>query len=194
MLDSIFSVFEKLVTNFSWTRLSVLVLAFFVVIFFVVIFEIYTNYFKLNSMEREIQLLENLVKISKEVEINQENIQSSFDQVLARFDAKFAEKKTITIPAWAVKAWYSTLPWMFASVLILFTIRDKKGVFVGMMVIAVPIIILGASLPDLKYTWINHWVYPWVSLITVFLIISTIQGRKPPPSDEISTQNLNPQS
>ena len=181
MLDLILSVFEKLVTNFSWTRLSVLVSMSFLIIFLVIVFEVYTNYFALNRMEREIKLLENLITISKEVDINQENIQSAFNQVLAGFRAKFAEKKTVTLPAWVVKAWYSFLPWIFASILILFTIQDKKGVFGGMMAIAVPFVILGASLPDFKYTWINYWVYPWSSLIAIFLIIFIMQWKKSPP-------------
>ena len=170
MFDSFFSFFEKLILDFSWTRLSFFVILIALVIASILVFEFYTGYFSIGRLEREVALLQELISISEAVNLTDEasRIEYAFMSVLDTYNQRFTSS-SLTIgsaPQWLSKFAYSMFPWLCFIFAIFFS--DKGGrssAVAGMLLVGVPISILGANLPDFSEPWINKWLYPWGAAI-----------------------------
>jgi hypothetical protein len=187
MLDSLEGVFgflDRLATQFTWRRLVILLLVFSMVFLAFWIWESYTATFRLVRMERELRLVEEIVALAGDPGLQR-------DQELVRVvDHLRAQLATLVVGDRAAtpigpslfKPLTAALPWIFVGVVML-TGRRKRGVapstFLGLLVLAVPYIILGTLLPSCEQAWINYWLYPWGSLLlTVFLIRLAQQAKK----------------
>lgn len=182
MLDNVFSFFEKLVLDFTWTRFSFLLSALMLVVAGVAVFEFYTGHFRLDRLEREAHILEQLVEVAKKVDAipMTDPGRAAFDRILHRLDQEIAQPPLTlgTIPAVTSKVIYGALPWLFLALLVLLTTSTGRGTaMVGMVFFAIPLVIVGANLPTFQAEWINNFVYPWGSMLLVIGGILYIQRR-----------------
>ena len=80
MLQPIVEFFEKLITDFSWRRLGLVVAVLVVLLLGLSVYESYTAQFRLGRLEREVALLERLTKLSGEgVVLRNETLRRAFD-------------------------------------------------------------------------------------------------------------------
>ena len=184
MLDNIFGFFEKLVMNFTWTRLTFLISVLLLVVTGVATFEFYTNHFRLNKLEREAKVLEQLIEVAKKVEAIPETelSRATFERMLRQLDQELGQPPSLTtgsFPEVAPKAIYAVLPWVILALLIVVTTSSGRTyALAGLAVIAIPLVILGANLPTFQEEWINNYAYPWGSMLLVIFGILYAQRRR----------------
>ena len=68
-MESIFNFFENLFRNFTWGRLTFLVFSIMIICGGAIIYESYTNHFKLKRVDKELKIVESIIKIEKEIEL-----------------------------------------------------------------------------------------------------------------------------
>jgi hypothetical protein len=183
MLDNVFSFFEKLVLDFTWTRFTFLLSALILVVAGVASFELYTGHFRLDKLERETHILEQLVEVAKKVDAIPvtDPGKAAFERILHQLDQDIARPPLTlgTIPTLTSKVIYGVLPWLFLALLVLLTTSTGRGTaMMGMAVFAIPLVILGANLPTFQAEWINNFGYPWGSMLVVIVGIIYIQRRR----------------
>jgi hypothetical protein len=169
-LESAANIFEKLVSDFTWTRFTIVVFLLFLIGASLVAFESYTRHFALSRIEGEIKSFGELAQLSSKLPVtsNSAQLQRTYDHLLTKLNAQIDGESfhLDELPVWASNAIYAALPWLLMSFLILFTTKTGGAkVYLGMAVVAIPSVIVGAALPEYGRSWINHWVYPWVAIV-----------------------------
>jgi len=186
-MEALFQFFEKLVTQFSWRRLGMaLTLLAFVFVGFTV-YESYTAAFRLGRIERTARVLEALVKLEANETLYQ-------NPALTEVHRKLVDRLALltgvgpsgeVLPPVLLKALSAVFPWL--TVCIPFLWQRARGdesagkALLGVIVIAVPLVIIGGVLPLSRHTWINYWAYPWGSLfcvLTLILLFSKIVDKR----------------
>lgn len=183
MLDNIFAFFEKLVLNFTWTRLTFLVSVLLLVAGGLAVFEFYTGHFRLDRLERETNVLKQLVEIAQHVEeLPQTNPgKSAFDRMIHNLDHELAQPplEIVGMPTVPSRMIYVALPWLILAILVLLTTTTGRfTAMLGLSFIAMPFIILGINLPTFEAEWVNNFGYPWGSVMLVIVIILLYQRRQ----------------
>jgi hypothetical protein len=183
MLDNVFSFFEKLLINFTWTRLTFLVSLLVTVAGGVFLFEFYTGHFRLGRMEREVKIVEQVVDLSKKVENipKLESARIAYEKIAKQVAAETAVPplQIGTLPAVSSRLALGAVPWLVLGVIVLVsTSSGRAAALGGMTVIAVPLIAVGLSLPDSLDPRIPHFIYPWGSLIFVMAVILFLNRKK----------------
>lgn len=182
-MNHLIEFFEKLITQFSWQRFAfVLIVSFFFIAGFVV-YETYTGHFRFNRIERATTLLKELTALSPEIkETGNADLAEVFKGLTKDLNASVNHSlPPFSLPTWALKALAATAPWVFFAILLLLTgVNETKSAIQGIVVGAVPCIIIGALLPDFEYTPYNYVAYPigsTVIVIAVAMILSKWQKK-----------------
>jgi hypothetical protein len=173
--------FERLITDFSWRRLG-LIAAFLVMVGAgLAVYELYTQSFKLQRLDREAALIERVLALDKAAQATTDaQIRASLDSLKSRVKELDAPEPggPLLNRAW-MKAMYTALPWV--ALVLIMMLSPGGGVATaaaGTALVAVPLIVLNANLPDFDPLWVNHWLIPWGELAVVLILIMLWQGRK----------------
>ena len=180
MLDSVFSFFEKLLINFTWTRFTFLVGAVCLVVGSLLSFEFYTGHFRLERMEHQLTLLEKLVTLGPKVEkLNLADPARTAYVLLeeqVEKEIKGIDLPAITMPGIPSRTLYTCIPWLALGLLVSLTTKGNRlTALAGMTMFAAPIIAIGLNLPESWNPWILNHGYPWGSMLLVVLGIILYQ-------------------
>lgn len=143
-------------------------------------YEAFTGHFWSTRMEFA---TDQLVKLSdpdlkKNIEGDQEleQVHASLKGELNQFLA--GTNYNLGVPEYVLKALAAAFPWLLLT-LVLFVATEREQfakVLVGMLVAAVPFIVLGAFIPSLTNWWINYILYPFGS--TIFAVAAIVMWQR----------------
>jgi hypothetical protein len=177
---SIVQFFEKLITDFSWPRLS-FVVAFLVIVvggFFV--YEKYTGSFELTRLDREAAILERVLALQKSAQdITDKDLLASLENLKARLRG-FSQPQlegAVLSPS-AKKALYAALPWVLLILVLQMASGPSSKAVAGVMIFAVPLVLLSVYLPDFESQWINYYLIPWGGCLAMVAFVMVWQKTK----------------
>ena len=182
MIDPIIQFLERLITQFSWRRLMLVLIIIFISIGSLIWFETYTGHFRFNKIENEIRLLSQLTDLSEKIKKeNNDDLSSIFKSVTHEFEIFINQPDTstfINIHPTLLKAISSAVPWVFMLLLLILTRNSQKEAFFGTLLFATIFIFIGISLPTYEHTSINYIWYPLGHFVLFISIILLLQRRK----------------
>lgn len=147
----------------------------FIAIIMLVTYETYTGHFRLSRDERATNLLKEFIELSPKVsEIGNTDIAESYKGLTHKLNTYINHKYTaFNLPSWLLKALAATAPWVLFSLILMFSgSEDTKSFMIGIIIIAIPCIIIGAIIPDVKYPSLNYLAYPICSTSLAVLIVT----------------------
>lgn len=177
MIESIFQFFEKLFTEFSLKRIA-FVLGFIIVIIFIAwMFESYTGSYKLNRIERSVEILKELSLLSNDETIKKDKeltqIYNNLENELYTFLRNNELRFYISSDIWKIIT--SSLPWLILAIFFLpDLLKGKEGsdnTIIGLVVFAIPFIVVGYFIPTFQKRWINYFLYPWGSFLLLVVVV-----------------------
>ncbi|WP_333796635.1 hypothetical protein [Rheinheimera sp.] len=182
-MESIFGFFESLFKNFTWGRLTFIVLTFLLAAACLLTYESYTGYLKLNRISTELKIINEIVELEKKIETLPEKSPSKlyFNRLMVeaekspmefKFQPGFSSYKFERLS-------YQIAPWALLLVLIFLTTSKGKGsALAGVTMIGSPFVILGYNLPEFEKSWIVNYLYPWGTLLLILMMILWWQSRQ----------------
>ena len=176
-MDAFFQFFEKLVTQFTWRCLGLVMSLLLVVFVGFVIYESYTGAFRLGRMERTVRILEALAELEDNAAVRQD---PALLEVHKRLCTQLVvltggSPSGLALPPPLLKTLAAILPWLV--LIIPFLCQRVRGdesagkALLGVLAIGALFTIVGGFLPLSDRTWLNYWVYPWVSFFSALVLI-----------------------
>ena len=158
MLEPIVAFFDKLIENFSWRRLTFLLVFLSLSVLALWIYEAYTSNFRLNRIEKQIILLEKLTSISA---IPIASTQGNLAQIKTNLQQQLLSTTTTSnaeyeLLPWGKKVLSSVAAWLIFFLLLLMIPSSSSSnggpaaIFMGMLILATPFIALSAALPTFE--------------------------------------------
>lgn len=182
-MESIFGFFESLFKNFTWGRLTFVVIALFLAAGSLLTYEIYTGQLKLNRISTELEIINEIVELEKKIEILPDTSPSKiyFNRLMTEAEKNPMEFKFQPgISSYKIeRLLYQAAPWALMLILIfLTTSTGRSSALAGVTVLGSPFIVLGYNLPEFEKSWIVNYLYPWGVLSLILTLILWWQGRK----------------
>jgi hypothetical protein len=182
-METIFTFFESLFKNFTWSRFTFLVFALASTGAGLYFYESYTSHFKLTRIQEEIKVVNQIADLEKRFETQKNS--ATLKNYISKLQTTF-EEPTAAISFYPSlskdkmeRLTYQSLPWVILLVIGAIATKDEKLSFVGgCIVIASPLIVLGYNLPMPDSKWLVNYLYPWGSFSAVLALILFLQ-RKP---------------
>lgn len=182
-MEALVAFFDRLVTEFSWRRVGLLFAILIFGILSIWAYESLTGHFWSIRMQFATEQLTQLSDpdLKKNIEGDQEleqvhaNLKSELNQFLEETNYDFG------VPEPILKAVAAALPWILLGILLTFITERGQGAqtLVGMFMVSIPFIVIGALIPNFAYWWINYAVYPLGSMVLVIVAVLTWQrGRE----------------
>ncbi len=179
-VNSIVQFFEKLITEFSWPRLLFVAGLLITVVLALIVYEKVTGNFELTRLDREAAILERVLALQESAQdINDEDILASlnnlklqlrgFMQPLPKGEMSSLNTETLL---------YAIMPWSLVGIFLLISSGRSFDSFVGLGVIATPVILLSVALPNFEPQWINHFLIPWGGCLIVVVLMVIWQRSK----------------
>jgi hypothetical protein len=175
MLEPLFDFLERLISQFTWRRLAFVIVLVVAATTVVVAFESYTAKFRLAKLEQTIKLVQ-LAEHSKFATTPdvQQHLTSTLANSAKELDLLSSGNATaFSLPSAWLKGLAAFAPWTL--LLIIFPLvagGGTKQAIAAVFILALPLSVLGALLPDFAYAWINYIGYPVFSFaVVVFLVV-----------------------
>lgn len=173
---TIVSFFEKLITEFSWRRLLFVVVFAALMFLCFVAYEYYTRSFKLTRLDRQAGLIERAIELDTlAADITDADIRGALAGLKAEIHHVLVPPTlTVVLSSSGSRVIYSLIPWFLLGFLIM--VAGAKGsavsALMGLMVFAVPFVVLNVKLPEFEPIWISNWLIPWSEvLLTVYFVV-----------------------
>jgi hypothetical protein len=175
MLEPVFESFEKLIDQFSWKRMIFLSLFILFAISGLLIFESYTGYFKLNRLEKSVNLLKNLNEIGNSSFSNRDkDLRLIYDELKKELNNSLKNKYKMSLDfKILIKALSGAAPWIILSLFFINGIgKEKDTIYAlsGTIIFGFLSAIIGIYLPLFKWSIINYIIYPWGVFIVIIII------------------------
>lgn len=174
-VTSVVDFFERLITDFSWRRLTFVTGLLLTVGISFFAYEFYTQSFRLARLDRETALLERVLALQgSAADIEDPDLLAALDGLKGRVRAAMqaGPGAALAVSPRVAKGLYTLLPWAFLAALVLLsTPGGRANAMVGMLVIAAPLAIINANLPDFGPLWLNRWLVPWAEVVVVVVFI-----------------------
>src|SRR5712691_11680724 len=104
MLEPIVAFFERLISDFSWRRLLLVLSLLSITIFGLWVYESYTGSFQLARIDKEIALLERLAALSDQRQISGDpNLRSIYNDLQRKLSSSAAPSDSLTVLSPAAK-------------------------------------------------------------------------------------------
>jgi hypothetical protein len=187
MLEPIVSFFEKLIDNFSWRRLTFLLVTLSLAATAAWIYESYTQTFRLAKIERQISLLEKLASLDANKSVSaQPALKRSYAALQSQLLSTTSESEDeYELLPWAKKMLATAVAWCVFSLFLLFipdsysTVKSAPGAMLfGILAVAVPFIVIAAAIPSFEPAWLNYTLYPIGHLVALIFLVLAWQRRK----------------
>ena len=181
MIQSILEFFERLITDFSWQRASVVGAIVLLVFLSVFLYEGETGTFALQKTEREIALIERLTSIADSGALQSEpKLRSAYSAVLDQLLLNISG----TSSPWIVtngflKVFASVIAWLILILLMKLASPTglERNTMIGVLIAATPFVLLSLAMPDFENRWVNYVVYPLLQVIFVVVVAMYMQRR-----------------
>jgi hypothetical protein len=180
MLEPIVSFFDKLIENFSWRRLSFVVVLLLLTLLSLWLYESYTSSFLLQKIERQVALLERLAKVGAEVQaLPNAGLVDAYKELQAQLlrTAKPIEGDYVLL-SWGKKVIAAAAAWLVFALLLLMAPQPQSqrgggrtDMLLGVLILALPFVGLAAALPTFEASWINYYLYPVGHLAALVVVI-----------------------
>lgn len=187
IMNSLIDFFERLLTNFTWSRLTFTFVLLFLLISAIFAYEAYTQHFALERLDKQVKIFDQLVTLSEKLNLeeNDKVLNESFKSLVAGFNSQVNYKSYLGVdgaslttrysfPEWFTKSIYILLPWLVLSFFLIVTMTSgRASAMGGIMFVSSFFLLIGLILPSFKETpWVMKWAYPWgAMIISVFLIV-----------------------
>ena len=179
MIDSVVNSIEKLVTEFSRTRLVVYLLAVCVITGLVLGYEAYSGHIRLNKLDRSARILERLADFEERASITGDGdlnlIKLQLKQDLKKISKPFSlSSQAAKIPAPIARGVRAFIPWFVLWLVIMASLKDKDdlgSMFIGWVIMAIAFSLLGMLVPDVPWPMINYFLYPLGHIIIVVSVL-----------------------
>ena len=187
MLEPIVAFFDKLIENFSWKRLSFVLVLLALAVVALLAYESYTSSFKLARIERQIALLEKLGSLSALPSIKSQPLLSQANTNLQRQLAGTTSTSDVEyeLLPWGKKVLAAATAWVALALFILLTPSSYSAsnsgsgtILVGVVALASPFLALAAAMPTFDAWWINYLAYPIGHIAVLLLAILLWQRMK----------------
>jgi hypothetical protein len=187
MLEPIVAFFDKLIENFSWKRLSFLLVLLALAVVALWAYESYTSAFKLARIERQIALLEKLGDLSAQPAMKSQLLLSHANTNLQRQLAGTTSTSDIEyeLLPWGKKVLAAATAWVALTLIILLSPSSHSAsnygsgnILVGVIALASPFLALSAAIPTFDAWWINYLAYPIGQIAVALLAILLWQRMK----------------
>lgn len=184
-MEHVVAFFERLVEQFSWRRLVLLVAVLGTIALGFWCYEAFTGQFRARRMQFSAEQLARLSdpELKKNTEQDPE-LQRAHQKMKEDLNHFLDESQLdMSLPEPLLKAVAAAAPWILMMILMVF-ITDRsqlRGGIGGAMIAATPCVIVGMLLPTLGAMWVNYFVYPVVSfaiLMTAALLWSRRRPRQ----------------
>ena len=165
---------NRLVDDFSWKRLSLILSCLALIVISIITYEFYTNYFFLAKTEKTINLIKELSSLPPEVTNNSKNSLSNLTKTVTQ-QLNDATKTTPfhfeLTPFW-MKITASTIPWLLVLLIgVIVEKNDKATLAGGLVFVGIISVIVGIALPWQSVIWSNYWAYPIFHFIVVLWVL-----------------------
>lgn len=192
-MNSLVEFFERLVTNFTWSRLTLTFAVLLLLVGSLFGYEAYTQHFALGRLSEQVRIFDQLVTVSERVNTNEKEqlINDSYRKLMTAFNAQVDFKNYLsskdpsligkyTFPEWFTRSVYILFPWAVLGVYLLLSMTSgRPNAMLGLMFIATVFLVIGLLLPGFKSSpWIMKWAYPWGSMIVAIALIVWFDRRK----------------
>lgn len=176
MGTDIFTFLDTLIKEPSWRKFGILLVVLLAGITVAASFELYTGHFRLGKIERTATILKELSALSPEIEkINSPELAETYHRLTKELNSSTNTSHNIpslSIPTQILKAFAAAVPWLLFAILIVLTkTPDFKLALQGILIGALPCILLGAFLPDYSNNLINYVIYPFGSAFFIVMIV-----------------------
>ncbi|PPS61821.1 hypothetical protein [Pseudomonas sp. BRM28] len=182
-METIFNFFQSFLRDFTWSKLTFLIVVIAISVGGLIAYEIYTSHFKLSRMNSELKVIQVMVELEQKVALlPAESVSKKYFERLTLE----AEKKPFNLniqhnfPSHKFeRIFYQALPWGFMFILAaLFVTEGKSSALGGISLIAAPFIIVGYNLPSTDSPWIVNYLYPWGAFVGLLFCILYFQRDK----------------
>ena len=181
-IGSLLEFFERIITDFTWRRIGVIITLLALVVSVFIVFEFYTQSFRLTRLDRQVSLLERMLEVQDQIaKTNDEALKKTFKSL--SFELRHlvqGSSYTIPLPPRVIKALYFLLPWGVLAFLIVIAGRsrdtDTVSAVLGITVVAIPLMFVGAYIPDSGQDWIDYYLIPW-SLTGIVIALVMLIGK-----------------
>lgn len=191
-MNHVFEFFERLLTNFTWSRLTLTFVVLFLVIGSILGYEAYTQHFALQRLKEQVEIFDHLVTLSERLNKTENAILigDSYHKLVTAFDSQLGYKTYLgpqsgsmghyALPAWFTKSLYILLPWFVLSIYLLLSMTSgRASAMGGLMFFSSIFLVFGTLLPSFNEApWFMKWAYPWGSMIGTVLLILIFDKRK----------------
>ena len=186
MFGPLIEFLERLTTKFTWARLGVLIGTLTTIGICLWVYESYTAHFRLERLEHEAGLLERVAAAAADSgKVGVPGLAAARDRLVAEVNEVIGQRSSgLAMSKPLRKALAAAAPWVLMTLLM--TMASGKtlqtSLYLGVAVLALPFIVLGASLPDFNPSWINYVAYPighWVVVVAAITAWSRRRARAP---------------
>lgn len=161
---------NKLVDDFSWKRLSLILSCLALVIIALVAYEFYTSYFFLSKTEKTINLIKQLSSLPPEVTNSSKDGIANLTKSLVKQlnDVTNSKSYNLELSPLMMKVVSSSIPWLIALLIgAIVEKNDKFSLIGGLIVVGAIGVIVGIVLPWQGTIWSNYWLYPIIHFIVI---------------------------
>lgn len=174
---------NKLVDDFSWRRLSLILSCLAIFVIALIVYEAYTGAFFLSKAEKTIHLIKELSSLPPEIIGDSQARLSSTAGSVANQLHSFTESRPFhfEVSSLAVKVFCTSMPWLITLIIAaLIEKNEKPALLGGIILLWVFSVVLGLLLPWKNIIWSTYWAYPVVHfVIIIFGLI--VYGRNKNP-------------
>jgi hypothetical protein len=180
MIGPLIQFFERLITEFTWRRLLFVITFLFVSICSLAFYEVYTGHFRYARIEHASKLLDRLTAQEKPVrDSGSEDLREIHRSLVTDLRQQLDPQRRATVPLWIWKLLAASVPWVFVTLLTYFSSSGSyASTFGGILLLALPVIILGCLLPTFSSPWVNYILYPVASTVVVVVVVVLYSKRK----------------
>jgi hypothetical protein len=182
VIEAVLRAFERLVTDFSWKRLTLLGVLIATSFTLLIVFERTTATWRLSRLERSATLLEHLAQVRRDASADSGETTRLADSLLQQLRAVIQEPPvSATMSPSLLRALVAALPWWLFA--IAFAPGVKRGSssdlagLLGAVICGVLFGWLGLLLPDGLSPAVYYVVYPIGHFLAVVLLVSWWQAR-----------------
>ena len=186
MLDSAFNAIEKLISEFTWSKLLSAFLLFAILVGSLWIYESYSGHIRLRKLERATAILENLCELENSISLQtDEDLTRVYDSLKSELEIAIGrhQARAFDVPYWVWKSLSAASLWLlFALAFVRGTIRGENNAFFGLfgsIFFAIIFAVAGGFIPTAPWPMLNYVAFPLVNFfVTVIFVLTWSRIRK----------------
>lgn len=178
MLQPFFDMIERLVDEFSWRRLFLILFLIFLVVGSIGFYEWYTKHFELARIEKSIDLLSKLARLKVNADTPEgENLKPIYKGLTAQLNEVVNSTRRglgLSVSGWKIVS--GAAPWLLMAFAFLPRVLKREPNTVGGLVMVIVFACIFGMvnwwLPTYRHLWINYLATPaFLFIVPVILVL-----------------------